>query len=83
MPNQNVPKTSPFDRLSGPRRNRKIRNVSVLIAAASVFFIAVLWLDARWNMHAQPLTVIYLLSMLLIASIASAIYYHLRFLTRE
>jgi len=84
MPNRNSPENvSPFDRLAGPRRNRKLRNYFTICGVASAFFAVVTWFDARVSGEALPEIALYVLIGLFILSSALAVIYHLKFLTRE
>lgn len=74
---------SRFDRLAGVRRNRRLRNAATAAAGLSFIVAVVLILDpivAGTAIHIGPVLGV---AMFFVASLSIAIYFHMRFLTRE
>jgi hypothetical protein len=74
---------SPFDRLYGPRRNKRFRNIALITAGAAGFMAVVLLLDAE--MSGQPLMARTFLALGLVSFLSTglSIYFHMKFLSRD
>lgn len=74
---------TPFDRLYGPRRNKKFRNISLITAGVTGFTAIVLLLDTELSgqpLKEMPLFIAGLLSFL---CTGLSIYFHMRYLSRD
>lgn len=74
---------SKFDRLSGLRRNRLLRNVYSIIAGFSLLAGVVVGLDSLVNGSPLRLGFIVVLGFIFIISSSFASYHHLRFMSRD
>ena len=75
--------SSPFDRLAGPKRNRRMRNAFGITAAIALFLAVIFILDPMVSGTRIHFTSLFILGLLFVISFSFATYFHLRFLTRE
>jgi hypothetical protein len=69
--------------LAGVRRNRRFRNLWMGLAITSFFFIAIFGIDPMVSSTPPKVALLAVLGGLLVVSASFAIYFHMRFLTRE
>jgi arginine exporter protein ArgO len=74
---------SNFDRLAGVRRNRRLRNVCVIVAVISLFVAVVAGLDSLVSDTPFKVGYVFVFGVLFIVSASFAAYYHLRLMSRE
>jgi hypothetical protein len=74
---------SRFDRLAGVRRNRRLRNTWLIIAGFSLFVGVILILDPMVSGTPAQLGPMAGFGGLFVVSFSIAVYFHLRFLSRE
>ena len=74
---------STFDRLHGPRRNKKLRNITMIIAALSGFLAFILAVDPL--VSGDELLAVPLLAMSFVCFLCTglSIYFHMRFVSRD
>jgi hypothetical protein len=74
---------SPFDRLYGAKRNRKIRNFALSASGVSGLLAMILVLDPF--LSGEPLSALTFLffSFLFFVSIGLSLYFHLKFIARD
>jgi hypothetical protein len=76
-------KNSNFDRLAGFRRNRRARNLCLVVAGFSLLLGLVVGLDSVISGTALNVGYVFVLGVIFIVSFVFAAYYHIRYLSRE
>lgn len=76
-------KHSPFDRLAGLRRNRRLRGICLAISGASFLLALLLWLDPLVSGSEPHDGWVLFFGALFLIFFAAMLYFHMRFLTRE
>ncbi|MBU0509281.1 hypothetical protein KKH27_10640 [bacterium] len=74
---------SHFDRLAGLRRNRRLRNICAGVAGGCFMLAVILWLDPMVSGSAPNDGWALGFVALFLIFAAAALYFHMRFLTRE
>jgi hypothetical protein len=79
----NSMKNPRFDRLANWRRNRRLRNITAAIAGIAFFTALLLGLDPVVSGEPFRLQPVIVFGLVFFIAASVALYYHMRFLTRE
>jgi len=74
---------SPFDRLYGSRRAKRLRNIALGTSGASGFLAAIFLLDPIMSGEPMHTAIFLAMGLLFFVSSGLSVYYHLKFLSRD